>query len=129
VVAEVHNTYGERHCYLLELDAAARTAVDKEFYVSPFFDVSGEYRMRLPLPGAKLSVTIALRQHETTAFIATLRGDHRRATTAQLLRMLVRRPLITYRVSALIRRHGIALWLRGLPVVRRQAHRAQEGVQ
>ena len=35
VIAEVHNTYGERHCYLLETDDAGRASVPKAFYVSP----------------------------------------------------------------------------------------------
>ncbi len=43
--------------------------------------------------------------------------------------MLLRRPFMTHRTSALIRRHGIALWLRRLPVVPRPAHVPQEGVQ
>ncbi len=51
VVAEVHNTYGERHCYLLETDDAGRASVPKAFYVSPFNDVDGQYRMKLPEPG------------------------------------------------------------------------------
>src|SRR6185437_15518137 len=34
VVAEVHNTYGERHCYLLRPDPRGRADVDKAFYVS-----------------------------------------------------------------------------------------------
>ena len=41
VVAEVHNTYGERHCYLLRPDGRGHCETDKEFYVSPFFTVDG----------------------------------------------------------------------------------------
>ena len=50
------------------------------------------------------------------------------ATTAEVLRTVVRRPLITQRTSALIRRHGITLWLRSLPVVPRPRHHLKEGV-
>ena len=51
VLAEVHNTYGERHCYPLERRRAAVRAdqVDKEFYVSPFFAVEGRYDIRTRL--------------------------------------------------------------------------------
>ena len=64
VIAEVHNTYGERHCYLLRPDAALdrertdRYRVDKEFYVSPFYEVAGVYRMRLPEPADELAISI-----------------------------------------------------------------------
>ncbi|SES17133.1 DUF1365 domain-containing protein [Actinokineospora terrae] len=129
VVAEVHNTYGERHCYLLRTDEAGRADTDKEFYVSPFLEMGGHYQMRLPRPGQRLSLTVTLRQNGTVPFTATLTGDHRPATTNQVARMVLRRPLMTLRVTALIRAHGIALWLRRVPVVRRPQHARQEGVQ
>jgi uncharacterized protein len=116
VVAEVHNTYGERHPYLLQTDSAGRAQVDKAFYVSPFLDLGGRYLMRLPEPDERLSVTIALRQNGKTPFTAGLRGSRTPVTPANLVRLLVRRPLMTLRVSTLIRAHGIALWLRGLPI-------------
>jgi DUF1365 family protein len=122
VVAEVHNTYGERHRYLLFPDDAGRARVDKEFYVSPFLELGGEYLMRFGEPGPTLSVTIALRQHGTTPLTATLRGDRRPATPFALVKLLVTRPLTTHRVSALIRSHGIALWLRRIPIVARITH-------
>jgi len=128
VVAEVHNTYGGRHCYLLRPDAAGRARADKTFYVSPFLTVDGEYAMRLPEPGDRLDLAIVLRQEGATALTATLVGTRRPATPAVLARLLLRRPLVTHRTSALIRAHGIALWRR-LPVVPRPAHVPQEGVQ
>jgi DUF1365 family protein len=114
VVAEVHNTYGGRHCYLLRTDDQGRASVDKEFYVSPFLEVDGHYVMRLPEPGDQLSVTIALRQNGKTIFSATMKG-----TRSSGLRMLFRRPLMPQRVSALIRRHGIALYLKRVPIIPR----------
>ena len=51
VVAEVHNTYGQRHAYLLHTDDRGRAQTPKEFYVSPFYPVDGGYRMSLPEPG------------------------------------------------------------------------------
>lgn len=114
VVAEVHNTYGGRHCYLLRTDDQGRASAGKEFYVSPFLQVDGHYVMRLPKPGDRLSVTIALRQNGKTTFSATMKG-----TRSTGLRLLLTRPLMPQRVSALIRRHGIALYFRRLPIVPR----------
>jgi DUF1365 family protein len=129
VVAEVHNTYGERHCYLLRTDAAGRVRTAKDFYVSPFLTVDGEYRMHLPVPDERLALTITLRQNGSMAFVATLAGVRRPATPRSLAGMVARHPLVTLRTSALIRRHGIALWLRRLPVIPRPRHAPQEGVQ
>ncbi|WP_424186058.1 DUF1365 domain-containing protein [Actinokineospora sp. G85] len=129
VVAEVHNTYGERHCYLLRTDERGRAEADKEFYVSPFLGVHGSYLMRLPRPGVALSLTVTLKQNGSTPFTATLSGDRTAATPTEVVRMVLRRPLMPHRVTALIRRHGIALWLRRVPVVRRPRHVPQRGVQ
>ncbi|MBP2474027.1 DUF1365 family protein [Crossiella equi] len=129
VLAEVHNTYGERHCYLLHPDRDGRVDVAKEFYVSPFLPVGGRYHMRISPPGDEVSVGITLRRQDAPPFVATLRGRKVDLTAGALVRMLFRRPLLTYRVTALIRWHGIALWLRRVPVVRRVVHAPQEGIR
>lgn len=129
VVAEVHNTYGERHCYLLRPDDRGRATVDKAFYVSPFLTVDGEYRMRLPMPHERLSLAISLVRDGRPVFAATLVGRARPAGPRGIVRAALTRPLMPHRVSALIRRHGIALWLRGMPVVPRGPHAHQEGVR
>ncbi|MDI2028884.1 DUF1365 domain-containing protein [Saccharopolyspora sp. TS4A08] len=129
VVAEVHNTYGERHCYLLRPDADGVGETDKRFYVSPFLPSEGRYRMRLEPPGERLRLHVELVHGGGTAFRAAMTGRRRRATPAQLLRAALRHPLAPRRTSALIRRHGIALWLRRVPRYRRTPHIHQEGVR
>ena len=119
LVAEVHNTYGQRHAYLLRLDDAGRAQADKEFYVSPFFEVDGRYLMRFSAPGPRLRITMALRQSGATPFTASVRGEARTATAWNVFRAALRFPLMSLRVSALIRLQGGKLWLRRLPVVPR----------
>ncbi|MFD4739782.1 DUF1365 domain-containing protein [Streptomyces virginiae] len=126
VVAEVHNTYGERHCYLLRPGADGLADVPKDFYVSPFFAVEGFYRMRLPVPGDDLDLTVQLRHGDGTCpFTATVRGSHRPAGVRTLLGAALRHPWSTARVSLGIRFHGIRLLLRGLPVRPRPARSAR----
>ncbi|WP_377267090.1 DUF1365 domain-containing protein [Peterkaempfera sp. SMS 1(5)a] len=128
VLAEVHNTYGERHCYLLRTDGRGVAETAKEFYVSPFFPVDGGYRMRLPPPGDHLDLSIQLRRDGGRPFTATVRGVRRPATPGRLLAAAVRHPWSTAAVTAGIRRHGVRLLLRGLPVQPRTPHRTQEGM-
>ena len=128
VVAEVHNTYGERHAYLLRLDEDGRAQHEKQLYVSPFYDVSGGYQLRFAIGPDLVSTTVTLRRAGALAFSATFRGRPQSATPTAVFKQLVRRPLMTQRVSALIRIHGIWLWLRGLPIRPRPAHVPQEGV-
>lgn len=129
VVAEVHNTYGERHCYLLRTDAAGRASVPKAFYVSPFNDVSGQYRMKLPVPGERLAVSIVLEREGHRPFVASMDGIRRPATLRNILAAALAVPAAPLLVSALIRVQGITLWARRLPVVARPHHPSQEAVQ
>lgn len=56
VVVEVHNTFGEQHTYLLHhqdgsgLHNGETLTAHKQFHVSPFLPVRGEYRFRWFLP-------------------------------------------------------------------------------
>jgi len=129
VVAEVHNTYGERHCYLLRTDPSGRASVPKAFYVSPFNDVDGEYRMKLPAPGDRLAVSIILEREGHRPFVATMDGRRRPATSRHILAAAFTAPAAPLLVSALIRVQGIKLWARRLPVVARPHHTSQEAVQ
>ena len=128
IVAEVHNTYAERHAYLLRPDADGQAEQGKELYVSPFFDVSGGYQLRFAMAPDLVSTTVALRRAGSLVFCAAFRGRTEPATRKAVLKQLIRRPLMTQRVSALIRLHGIWLWLRGLPLQPRPVHVPQEGV-
>lgn len=116
VVAEVHNTYGERHAYLLETDDRGAARTRKEFYVSPFNDVDGEYRMRLPEPGEDLKLSIVLERDDAPPFVATVAGTRRRAGTRSLIRSALAVPMAPLRVVVQIRWQGIRLWARGLPI-------------
>ena len=117
VVVEVHNTYGGRHAYLVHPDASGRAVVPKEFYVSPFNPVEGEYRMRLVLDPAQVAVSIRLVVDGRTVLDAGLSGAVRPATRRAILATNLRHAVMTYRVTALIHVHGIRLWLRRLPVL------------
>lgn len=118
VVAEVHNTYRERHPYLLHLDESGRGETAKEFPVSPFLG-GGRYRVRLPPPGEHLSLTVALYRDGRPALLATLTGRRHPATTGRVLWSALRHPLLPHRIRASIQRHGVTLWLRGFPMVPR----------
>ncbi|GGU17590.1 DUF1365 domain-containing protein [Nocardioides albus] len=121
VVFEVHNTYGGRHAYLLDIDDRGQARIDKAFYVSPFNDLSGSYEIRLRLDPTEVSVTVGLDREGVRVLTATTRGTPEPATRRALLRVSLTHLLMPHRVSALIRFQGIRLWLRRLPVFPRPA--------
>jgi uncharacterized protein len=129
VIAEVHNTYGQRHVYLLHPDGRGRAQADKDFYVSPFLPVAGRYRLHLPEPDVTLRLSVTLHLDGRTVLAASVTGTRRTYTPRRLLGCALRHPWVTGQVTALIHWQGIRLAARRLPVFPRPAHYAQEGVQ
>jgi DUF1365 family protein len=129
VLAEVHNTYGERHGYVVEVDATGTGAADKAFYVSPFFGVFGDYRLKFVHDGDKVGAFVTLMQDDRVVFTGSFTGRARPVTVRGVLGVALTQPLMPQRVAVLIRLHGAWLWLRRLPVVRRPSHLDQEGTR
>ena len=92
VVAEVHNTYRQRHAYLLP---GVRAEVPKDFYVSPFYPVDGRYRMSLPEPDATLALSVRLDRPDGHSFAASVRGRAVPATMPALIGAAARHPCST----------------------------------
>ena len=129
VVVEVHNTYGDRHAYLVRTDAEGRATTDKALYVSPFNDVDGSYDLTVPEPDDHVRVSVVLRRPGRPPFVAVLTGDARDVSPASVLRLAVSHPLEPLAIMAKIRWHGIRLWLRHLPIRPRPTHAHQEAVR
>jgi predicted NAD/FAD-binding protein/DUF1365 family protein len=118
VIVEVHNTYGDRHAYLVHPDDQGRAQTPKQMYVSPFHGVDGTYDLAVPVPTDRLQIAVTLRTDDGEVFSASLSG---RRTTASALQAAPAAAL----GSALIRAHGIWLWARRLPVRPRPSPPAQ----
>ena len=129
VIAEVHNTYRQRHAYLLHTDGQGRARVDKELYVSPYHPVDGWYEMSVPRPGERLALSIVLNRPNGHRFVAAVQGTAVPATRRALLQTAARHPCSTAMVSARIRWQGAKLYARGLRPVPRPPLIPHEGVQ
>ena len=126
VLVEVHNTYGDRHAYVVHPDAAGRATVPKQMYVSPFHDVSGDYQVSVPNPGDRVAIGITLQPH---GFAATLTGTALPPGRRAALGTLVRTPWPALLGRLRIQWQGIRLWLRRVPVQPRPHHDPQEGTR
>jgi uncharacterized protein len=135
VIAEVNNTYGDRHSYLcVKPDASEITPQDelgaqKIFYVSPFQPVEGRYAFHFQLCDDKIAIRIGYRQDSeapNAGLIATLAGPRKPLTNRALLGAMVRRPFGGRRVLALIHWQALKLWWRGAKFRARSEPPAQE---
>lgn len=118
VIAEVTNTFGERHSYLCHHpDLAAigpqdRLSATKIFYVSPFQPIEGDYGFRFDIGTNQIAIRIEYGQGDG-GLIATLSGPRQRLTNAGILAAMLRRPLGSRRVLALIHWQALKLWWKG----------------
>jgi len=123
-VVEVHNTYGDRHAYLVHPDAEGHALVGKEMYVSPFHGTDGHYELTVPEPSDKLLISVRLVTGDGTTFDAVLRGE----VTSNTRRAVIRAASAAILGALRIRIEGVRLWARRLPVQPRPSHH-QEGVR
>ena len=117
IVAEVNNTFGERHCYLLDRPAWGRELrADKVFHVSPFCRVEGAYRFRFLRTPERTVVRIDHDDADGRELISTSVSGHLEPLTSEALhRAWTAHPLLTLGVMARIHWQALQLWWRRVP--------------
>jgi DUF1365 family protein len=116
VVAEVSNTFGERHPYLLTADGPRRVWKEKKvFHVSPFFPLEGSYRWEVPEPAERLRIRVDLLRSGGHWLRARLSLQRRPLTDGALFRALLRYPVMTLQVISAIHWEALRLFFKGAP--------------
>ena len=121
VIVEVHNTFGERHLYTLRpesRDGAFRATMDKALFVSPFIGPDGRYTVSVRDEPDRLAIGINERVSGEPLLATSLNLRRLPLTNANLLRLLLRHPLMTQRTILLIHWHALRLWLKRVPFLR-----------
>lgn len=125
IVYEVKNTFGDQHCYVCPVTAdQAATGVidqrhDKEFHVSPFLAIAGDYEFRLTVPDEQLAIQIRHGDSQGDLLLASQTGHRRALTSARLLTVLMTHPLVTFKVTLGIHWEALRLWIKGARFHRR----------
>lgn len=119
-IAEVNNTFGDRHCYFCahpDFRAIRQDEVieaEKLMHVSPFQKVAGQYRFNFGMSERAFNIRISY-QNGKQGVVATLNGLRTPATRRALAKVAIRRPLGALRVLALIHWQAVKLWIKGAP--------------
>lgn len=126
IVVEVNNTFGERHCYLLEdagrdLRGGMSLSARKVFHVSPFFEVVGGYRFRFLAARrehcARVVARIDYHDDDGDLLITALSGQAQEFSPRNLLRACVAMPLMTLAVTLRIHWQALLLAVRRVPIM------------
>ena len=131
IVAEVSNTFGERHLYVLRnrlnpASDASRDAVRfraaKALYVSPFLPTEGHYDFHFAPVGPRLSLGILHYAGGRPTLDAQFWGRRVELTARSVARLLAAQPLAALKTIAAIHGEALRLWLKRIPVYGRDAH-------
>lgn len=120
MLADVTNTFGERHAYLLfHEDQRPITQDDwlssqKAMHVSPFLEVAGHYEFCIAYSAHAIGVRINYHDADGLLLATSVTGKRHALTTKSLLGCFFRYPLVTVRVIALIHYQALRLFLKGV---------------
>jgi uncharacterized protein len=119
VVYEVHNTFRERHSYVIPVEAQScifDQQCEKQFHVSPFLSMDMRYAFRVAPPDARVDVAIRGYDRSGLLISTALSGKHKTLTDWTVFCALVAFPFLTLKVVAAIHWHALRLYVKGLKV-------------
>jgi len=120
VLAEVNNTFGEHHVYLLRTsDPDAILHADKVFHVSPFFPVRGQYSFRFQSAVDFFRARIDYDDGSGEALHTAWFGRLEPLTARTCLRAFFAYPLMTWAVIARIHLQALRLFAKRVPFFRK----------
>jgi len=120
VIAEVNNTFGERHVYVCShndhrpIEREDWLTQRKAFYVSPFLTVEGDYRFRFDIANDRFAVAINHYDSDGLRLTTGMSGRRAPLTSARLLRTFLMNPLMPLKVIALIHWQALRLMMKGV---------------
>lgn len=124
ILYEVHNTFGQSHCYLSLVEGQERTLAHgcpKQFYVSPFLPMDMAYSFRIRAPGDDFALSISVADADGDLLFATQALARRELDDHSLMRVFLTHPLLTLKVIAGIHYEALLIWLKGIGLHARPA--------
>ncbi len=120
IVCEVNNTFGEKHCYLLSNHGATllngqEHHASKEFHVSPFFEVMGQYRFRFHNTDERSVARVDLDGHDGHRLSTSICGTFAVPDTSLWKTTLFKYKWFTLGVMIRIHTQALQLWIKGVP--------------
>lgn len=132
ILCEVRNTFGEKHCYLLDADGSmpygGELTAKKIFHVSPFCAIEGRYRFRFMRTDSAVSGkperTVARIDHDDDRgplLLTSIEGTAQPLTDRRALQALLGYPFMTFGVVVRIHWQALRLWIKRVPFFRKPA--------
>jgi DUF1365 family protein len=125
VLAEVNNTFNERHGYLcFEKDMSPIKYTNiirhpKVFHVSPFCKVKGQYNFRFDINEKNLKIDINYVDENKKLISTAITGNIVPLSNRNLLPHIFILPFLAFKVIFFIHFHALRLWIKKIPFVKK----------
>ncbi|MDA1332362.1 MAG: DUF1365 domain-containing protein [Proteobacteria bacterium] len=124
VFAEVHNTFGERHTYILKPKSGETyfkigdvISTPKSFYVSPFLSVTGHYQFQFNYDQKTKRDFARIDYFSDRLILKTyMTGIAAPLTTFSALKSLIKFPFISFKIITQIHLNAFILWIKKIPL-------------
>lgn len=137
VIHEVHNTFGERHAYVLPVESMRHNVVEsdgggewiqqrveKALFVSPFARMGMHYEFRLNEPDERQVIVIRASDDDGLVITASYVASRKLLNASQLFKVFLRIPFLGAKVVGGIHWEALKLWVKGVPYFKHQPKRS-----
>ena len=114
---EVNNTFGERISYLVPItgrNGPYRHRCEKSMFVSPFFELKGDYAFAITEPAERLTLRIDYQSDGQRRLGAVFSGRRQAFDAGNLRAAALRFPFAALGVTTAIHYEALKLWLKGI---------------
>lgn len=121
MIYEVNNTFGERIAYAVPVTRTSgriRQRCEKSMFVSPFYELDGNYEFNVSEPLDTLHLAIDYHRDGRRELHAVFRGLRRPFSRRELIRLALGFPAASVKIIAGIHYEAVKLWLKGVPLIR-----------
>jgi DUF1365 family protein len=121
--SEVNNTFGDQKMYYCKIDnPEAELFLDvqrKNYYISPFISYDNDLRWQFKIPGEKIMMAIDSIKNDRVELKTLVTGNRKELNNTSLLWALLRYPMVTLMIIALVHYQALRLFIKKIKFYRK----------
>jgi len=123
IIAQVNNTFGENHCYLIHnhngepIEQNQWFTADKEFHVSPFYERKGQYKFRFIFNEKNIAIWINYHLNGETLLTNVTSKKRSKFNIFNLAMAFISIPFLTIKIILLIHWQAIKIFFKKIKYI------------
>jgi len=123
IIAQVNNTFGETHCYLIYhkngdlIQENQWFVADKEFHVSPFYETKGQYKFRFIFNEKNIAIWIDYHLNSKTLLTNVISKKRSKFNIFNLAMAFTAIPFLTLKIILLIHWQALKIFFKKIKYI------------